>query len=234
MPARTTPWQKTKDFFAGLKGKLPDKELAVIKRYMENRSRKAEQVTVTPVDTVLYCSPRPLNPEILSDVHVKMEEKDEGKMDPELKELEPPSVGADLEMPGQQCPPNEGTWEKGRTIADGYLFVGTESNQGGDISSPKTERADTRAVRTTANITFLQQGHRPKDDETYSEENKQFDPGGEEGEQPPPCKAAVMVVFSFPQGSFGLGVPAVCALCSFPVFSAHYLLFFSGDHFSAS
>ena len=89
-------------------------------------------------------------------------------MDPELKELEPPSAGAGLETPGQQCPPNEGTWEKGRTVADGYLLVGMGSDQGGDISSP-TERVDTRAVRTTANITFLQQGHKPKDKEKGSE-----------------------------------------------------------------
>ena len=71
-------------------------------------------------------------------------------MDPELKELESPSAGTGLETPGQQCPPNEGTWEKGRTIADGYLLVGMGSNQGGDISSPTTERVDTRAIRTTA------------------------------------------------------------------------------------
>ena len=143
-------------------------------------------MAVTPVDTVQYCSSRPLNPEIPSDVHVKMEEKDEGTMDPELKELEQPSASTGLETPGQQCLLNEGTWKKGRTIADGYLLVGMGSNQRGDISSPTTERVDTRAVRTTANITFLQQGHKSKDKKKGSEENKQFDPGGEGGEQPPP------------------------------------------------
>ena len=35
MPARTTPWQKTMEFVDGFKGKLPDEELAVIKRYVE-------------------------------------------------------------------------------------------------------------------------------------------------------------------------------------------------------
>ena len=105
MPTRTKPWQKIMEFVDGLQRKLPDEELAVIKRHVEMRSREAAQVTVTPVDTVQYCSPRPLNPEIPSDVHVKMEEKDEGKMDSELKKLEPPSAGTGLETPGQQCHP---------------------------------------------------------------------------------------------------------------------------------
>ena len=35
MPVETRPWQKTVDFVDGLKGKLPDEELAVIKRYVE-------------------------------------------------------------------------------------------------------------------------------------------------------------------------------------------------------
>ena len=67
MPAETTetrPWQKTMDFVDGLKGKLPDKELAMIKRYVEKRSREATQaqVTVTPVDTVQHGSPCRLIP----------------------------------------------------------------------------------------------------------------------------------------------------------------------------
>ena len=41
MPAETRPWQKTMDFIDGLKGKLPDEKLAVIKRYVEKRSREA-------------------------------------------------------------------------------------------------------------------------------------------------------------------------------------------------
>ena len=96
-------------------------------------------------------------------------------MDPERGELEPPSGGTGLETPGQQCPPNEGTWEKGRTIADGYLLVGMGST-------------------TTADITFLQQGHKSKDEEKGSEENKQFDPGGN-GEKAPLWNAAVTLFF---------------------------------------
>ena len=177
MSTKTRPWQKTIDFVDGLKGKLPDEELAVIKRYVEKRSREAAQaqVTVTPVDTVQYCSPSPQTPEPSPDVFVKLE-TNEGRMGPGQGELEPPSAGTGLATPGQQCPPNEGTWEKGRTIADGYSLVGMGSNQGEDISSPTTERVDTRAVRTTANITFLQQGHKPKDKDKGSEENKQLDP----------------------------------------------------------
>ena len=33
MPARTRPWQKAIEFVDGLKEKLPDEELAVIKQY---------------------------------------------------------------------------------------------------------------------------------------------------------------------------------------------------------
>ena len=42
-PAENRPWQKTMHFVDGLKGKLPDEELAVIKRYVEKRSREATQ-----------------------------------------------------------------------------------------------------------------------------------------------------------------------------------------------
>ena len=117
MPAGTTetrPWQKMMDFVDGLKGKPPDEELTVIKRYVEKRSREAAQaqVTVTPVATVQYCSLSPQTPEPSPDVCVKLE-KNEGRIDPERGELEPPSAGTGLETPGQQYPPNGGTWETG-------------------------------------------------------------------------------------------------------------------------
>ena len=85
----TRPWQKMMDFVDELKGKLPDEELAVIKRYVEKRSREAAQtqVTVTPVNTVQHCSPCPPNPDMPSDVCFRLESS-EGKMGPELKELE--------------------------------------------------------------------------------------------------------------------------------------------------
>ena len=147
---------------------MTDEELDILKRLVEKRSREAAQVTVTPVSTAQHCIPHSLNPEMPPDVFISLE-NNEGKMDPELTELEPPSAGTGLETPGQQCPPNEGIWEKGRTIADGYLLVGMGSNQGGDISSP-TERVGTRAGTSATPA-------KPRDKIT-SEENKQFDPGG--------------------------------------------------------
>ena len=188
MPAETRPWQKTMDFVDGLKGKLPDEELAVIKGYVEKRSREAAQaqVTVTPVYTEQHCSPFPLNPDMPPDVCFKLE-NNKGKMDPKLKELESSSAGTGLQTPGQQCPPNEGAWETGRTIADGFLTAGVGSNQRGNISSP-TEHIGTRAgtVATPAK-------HRHK---TTSGENKQFDPGGK-GEKTPLWNAAVTLPFLF-------------------------------------
>ena len=148
MPAETRPWQ-TMDFVDGLKGKLPDEELAMVKLYVEKRSWEAAhaQVTVAPVKTVQHCSPCPLNFDMPPDVCFKLQ-SNKGKMDPKLKELESSLAGTGLKTPGQQYPPNEGIWKTRRTTADGFLAAGVESNQGGNISSP-TEHVGTRAVRTT-------------------------------------------------------------------------------------
>ena len=190
----TRPWQKTIDFVDRLKEKLPDEEFAVIKRYVEKWSREAAQaqVTVTQVDTVQHSSPCPLDPEPSSDVCINLE-NNEGRMDPELEELEPPSAGTGLETPGQQCPPNEGTWEQGRTTANGFFTAGVDSSQWGRIPSP-TESEDTRAdksTKITADFIFLQQGHKSR-----SEENKQFDPGGKEEKAPPWNAAVTLLSFS--------------------------------------
>ena len=66
-----------------------------MKRYVEKRSREAAQMTVTPVDNVQYCSPSPLTPEPSPDVCVNVE-NNEGRMDPERGELEPPLAGTGL------------------------------------------------------------------------------------------------------------------------------------------
>ena len=79
-------------------------------------------------------------------------------------------------------------------IADGHSLAAMGSNQGGNIFSPTTESVHTRAVRTTAGITFLQQGHKPKDEDKGNEENKQFDPGGK-GEKAPLWNVAVTLCF---------------------------------------
>ena len=140
MPAENTvtrPRQKTMGVVDGLRNNSLDELLAIfefarIKEYVEKRSReKAQaQVTVTPVDTVQHCSPCSPNPDMPSDVYFRLESS-EGKMGPELKERESPSAGTGLETPGQQCPPNEGTWDQGRTTASGILTAGVGSSQGG-------------------------------------------------------------------------------------------------------
>ena len=166
-------------------------------------------MTVTPVDAVQHCcSPCPLDPEPSSSVYVKLENT-EGKMGPELEELESPSAGTGLETSGQQCPPNEGIWETGRTTASGILTAGVGSCQGGNISS-STERI--KSTRITADTTCLQQGHKPR-----SEENKQFEPGGK-GEKAPPWKAAVTLLsfsgesWEAPCLCFALSVLCVCSV----------------------
>ena len=156
MPAENTvtrPWQKTIDFVDAFKGKLPDEELAVIKKYVKKRSREAvqAQMTVTPDDTVQHCSPCSPNPGMSSDVCFKLK-KNNGKMDPELKELESPSAGTGLETPGHQCPPNEATWETGRTTAAGFLTACGGSSQEGNILSPTELAKNTTTVAGTRHL----------------------------------------------------------------------------------
>ena len=190
MPARTRPWQKTIEFVDRLQGKLQDEELGVIKRYVERRSGEAAQVTVY---TVQHCSPCSLNPETPSDVHVKMEEKGEGKTDPELKEFKSSSAGTGFETPGQQCL-NEGTLEATQTTTTDFVTACVGSSLGRNITSPTTEsvpvdtRASTKSTPTLADTSLptehvgrlaataaTPENRRRK---TPSEENKQFDPGG--------------------------------------------------------
>ena len=215
-------------------GKVGDEEFAILKWLVQKRSREAAQaqVTVTPVDTVQHCSPCPLDPEPSPDICVMLE-SNEGRMNPEQGELESSSAGTGLETPEQQCPPNEGTWETGRTTAGGgFLTAGVGSNQGGSISSP-TECVDTRAstkstatfadislptehVSTLAGTAATPAKRRHK---TISKENKQFDPG-EKGEKAPPWNAAVTLhcfsgeSWEAPCLCFVFSVCALCVLCS--------------------
>ena len=128
---------------------LANFEFARVKEYVEKRSREAAQaqVTVTPVDTVQHCSPCPPNPNMPSNVCIKFKII-EGKMDPEQGELESSSAGTGLETPGQQCPQNEGIWERGRTTANGFLTADVGSSQGGN-RHPRNERKVRQLLQTS-------------------------------------------------------------------------------------
>ena len=117
-----------------------DDEFTMIKLFVERRGRDAAQVTVTPVDTIQYCSRRSPCSEIPSDVCVSLEKDEEGKMNPEPDRLESPPANTGFETPGQQCYPN---WETVQTTTAGCLTAGVGSNLGGDTSSP-TECVGTR------------------------------------------------------------------------------------------
>ena len=191
MPART-PWQKTAEFVDGLKGKLPDWELDEIKRYVEKRCRREEaqaQMTAKPVGTVQHCSPCMPNPDMPSGECFNLE-NNEDEMDLELGKLKSSSAVTGLNTPGQQCPPNEGIRETGKTTASGILTAGAGPSRGENISS--TERA-TRMV-TVADIPSIAATPSKRRHKTSSEENKQFDPGGR-GEKAPPWNAAVPLPF---------------------------------------
>ena len=192
--------QKLKDALS-----MPNEEFVRIKRLVEKRGHEAAQVTVTPVDTIQDCSPCPPNPDMPSDVCIQLK-SNKDKMDPERGELESPSAGTGLKTPGQQCRPNEGTWDQGRTTAADILTSGVGSNQGGRTSLP-TECVDTRA--STKSTTTFADISSPSEHagtlagtaatpakrrhERSSEENKQFNPGGK-GEKAPPWNAAVTLL----------------------------------------
>ena len=196
-PART-PWQKTAEFVDGLKGKLPDWELAEIKRYVEKRCRKAQaQMTaVTRDDSVQHCSPISPNPDMPSNAFVKLE-NNEGTMSQELEELTSSLASTGLNTPGQQeSPPNEGVWETERITTDSILTAGVDSSKEGSspmesVDSRASQESTTTTVAGTSSIAATPSKRRLK---TSSEENKQFDPGGR-GEQATPWKAAVPLPF---------------------------------------
>ena len=176
--------QKVKSFINELgRGTMSftDGEFVMIKRFVERRGRDTAHVTVAPVDTVQYCSPWSPSPKRSFNTRVYMENKDEGmerieegRMDPEQDQLEPPSASTGLETPGQQCHPN---WETGQTAATGCLPAGVGLSFGENTLS----LAETTPPPAASNSIFLQASRKPK----ANEENKQFDPGGKGGEPPP-------------------------------------------------
>ena len=229
MPART-PWQKTAEFVDGLKGKLPDWELAEIKRYVEKRCRKEAQAQMTAVtrdDSVQHCSPISPNPDMPSNAFVKLE-NNEGTMSQELEEPTSSLASTGLNTPGQQeSPPNEGVWETERITADSILTAGVDSSKEGSspmesVDSRASQESTTTTDAGTSSIAATPSKRRLK---TSSEENKQFDPGGR-GEQAPPWKALYLYL-SFPGAMLGGFLSAclgrsceasfcfVCARCFF-------------------
>ena len=86
--AISMPRQKASNLINAIEqGKVSDEEFAILKRLVEKRDREAVQVIVTQVNTVQHSSPYPLDPEPSPSVYVKLENA-EGKMGPELEELE--------------------------------------------------------------------------------------------------------------------------------------------------
>ena len=181
---------------------LANFQFARIKEYVEKRSRKEAQaqVTVTPVDTVQHCSPCSPNPDMPPDVCFRLE-NNEGKMGPELKELESPSAGTGLETPGQLCPPNEGTWDQRRTTASGILTPGVGSSQG----TREKYGNGCRHLFDSCNP------GKPQAQDIWRTQNKQFDPGGE-GEKAPPWNAAVTLLSFLGESWEAPCLFSVCAL----------------------
>ena len=173
-------------------------------------------MTVKPVGTVQHCSPCSPNPDMPSDVCFNLENKERI----EMEELKSPSAGTGLNTPGQQCPPNEGIRETGRTTASGTLTAGASSSKKRNISTSTGTVAGISSTAATPGYRRLK---------TFSEENKQFDPGGQR-EKAPPWDAAVTLPFFF-GGELGSSLLfSVCAsFCCCPVCICFFfpkLLFF--------
>ena len=184
-------------------------------------------MTAKPVGTVQHCSPCTPNPDMPSSVCFNLE-NNEGKMGQELEKLESSSADTGLETPGQQGPPNEGTWEQRRTTANGFLTTGVSSSQGGRISSPKgrvgTQAGTAMTPANSSNTSIFRKPSRKPGDKTPNEENKQFDPGGR-GEKDPPWNAAVTLPF-FSGGELGSSLLVFCLCFSLFVCTLCVLCFF--------
>ena len=183
--AISMPRQKVSKLINAIEqGKLSDEEYAILKRLVEKRDREAAQVTaVTRDDTVQHCSPISQTPAPPSVVYFNLE--NEERM--ELDEPKSSSAGTGPETPGQQCPPYEGIWEQRRTTANGVLTAGVDSSKKGNISSPTTESVDERKKSTVMVAGISSTAATPENRrlKTFSEQNKQFDPGGRREKAPP-------------------------------------------------
>ena len=212
-------------------GKCSDEELnAVIKEYVEKRSRdEAAQahVTVKPVDTVQHCSPCSPNPDMPSGVYFRLENT-EGEMGPELDELESPSAGMGLKTPGQQCPPNAGIRETGRTTASGILTAGAGPSQGEIFRHPRNEREVRQRLQTSLRKLRPRQNAGTRRQRT----EQAVRPLREKREGTALERGCISTFFFWDElgGSFLCFVFSVSALCM----SVSQIIFiFLGDHFSA-
>ena len=199
---------------------LENFEFARIKEYVEKRSREAAKVhvTVKPDSTVQHCSPCSPNSDRPSGVYFNLE-NNEDEMGPELEKLKSSSAGTGLNTPGQQCPPNEGIRETGRTTASGTSTAGASSSKKRNISTSTGTVAGISSTAATPGYRRLK---------TFNEENKQFDPGGQ-GDK---ARLGTRLYSTFISEQ-SLEAPCcsmLCALCV-PVFPRNIFLF-SGDDFS--
>ena len=150
-------------------------------------------------------------------------------MGPKLEELESPSAGTGLETPGQQCPPNAGIREQGRTTANGVLTAGVDSSQGGRIPSPPERSTSTRTFADIFSTAAIQENRKCK---TPSEQNKQFEPGGKR-EKAPPWDAAVTLLPFSGESWEATCLLSVCTLSLLCCTLSLLCVFYPGDHFSA-
>ena len=135
--AVSMPRQKVSNLISAIEqGKMIDEEFAILKRLVEKRGREAAQVTVSPVDTVLYCSSRSQTPELSSDVCVILE-SNEGKMDPVLKELETPSAGRVLKHPDSSFPRTRGRERKDEPSLTAIYSLAWDRTKGETFLHPR-------------------------------------------------------------------------------------------------
>ena len=204
-------------------GKLSAEEYATLKRLVEKRVREAAQVTaVTRDDTVQHCSPisQPSVPP--SGVCCNLE--NEGRLDPESEKLKSSSASTGLNTPGQQCHPNEGIRETGRTTASGTLTAGASSSKKRNISTSTGTVAGISSTATTSGYLRLK---------TFSEENKQFDPGGQGEKARLGTRLYSILSFLGRAGKLRVAFCLCLVLCAFCVFVFRNYFFSTGDHFSA-
>ena len=105
-------------------------------------------------------------------------------------------------------------WEQGRITAFGILTMGVDSNKRGNILSSTRREKSTVMVAGISSTAATTENRRLK---TFSEQNKQFDPGGRR-EKAPPWNAAVTLPSFSGERLGGFSLFSVCAsFCCCPV-----------------